>query len=292
MADLLRYNIYCNSEQATKEWILDEDTAPPTTCPTDTGHVVTLASVSVVEAIRTSRVEILDKDGKSAYAPTDQNGRPTFVGNMIKDGYLLYVTGAYDDVVGSKIGEGAQFCGRGTVNVPGRFLHHWYILGGLVTSKGAECEDWMSMKATCPATVATSTPGTGNADKVPLGGGANMFVPAAGDGDWTIDFDTMEAGEINQYAKPVPQAGGPWTWDPKQTPSVFPGTGYYLFDFVKPLARQANRIPQLFHGQITPQQLEGKLILPHWDIEFSFHEDTAGDTQGAACIVMVREQTI
>jgi len=47
--DWVKWQIYCETEQAWKYWTLDADAAPPTTCPDDTAHAVNLASVDEVD---------------------------------------------------------------------------------------------------------------------------------------------------------------------------------------------------------------------------------------------------
>ena len=52
-------------------------------------------------------------------------------------------------------------------------------------------DDTFDFSVIIPATPArANVGGTGNANKYPIGGGANMFIPAAGNGAWDIDLAT------------------------------------------------------------------------------------------------------
>lgn len=51
MGDVIQYRLYCEAEATYKEWLLDETEAAPTTCPTDTAHTITAASVTVIDNI-------------------------------------------------------------------------------------------------------------------------------------------------------------------------------------------------------------------------------------------------
>lgn len=47
--DWIKYRIYCSTENAWKEVILDATAAPPTTCPSDTAHTVIAASADEID---------------------------------------------------------------------------------------------------------------------------------------------------------------------------------------------------------------------------------------------------
>jgi len=45
------WKIYCETEAAWKQWVLSENASAPTTCPTNTGHTVTVGSVALEKTI-------------------------------------------------------------------------------------------------------------------------------------------------------------------------------------------------------------------------------------------------
>jgi hypothetical protein len=300
-----KYRIYCETD-SKYEYVWGEDA--PTKCPVDTAH--TVSTVSIVQTIGDSLATIVNDDGSYANFPATAKKTPIFQPSIVPPGYSLYITSAFDDITNAKRGKGNLFAIEEVgitadpvdgpfEKVEGRFLEHVYILGGSIGDRNtAGFKDWIQMTAFAPASAPTSTPGTGNADKVATGLGFNIIVPNANDtGDWTVDGTTLEAGEINQDLAPVPNATqtGYWNWDPTQTPSVTPAAGdgdYDLFDAQLPLVRQANRI--LFwstSGDITPSSLKGKKLLPHWLLRFEICRYETGTLKGTARMTIARAKT-
>lgn len=60
---LLKYRIRCTTDSVDEYWWLSEGDPSPTTCPTNTGHSVDLASVAVVDRSGPSEVEVAPKTG-------------------------------------------------------------------------------------------------------------------------------------------------------------------------------------------------------------------------------------
>jgi hypothetical protein len=252
------------------------------------------------------KVLMVGEDGTIIPHPATESGTPISVVNIIPPGYYYYATGAFDDIATPAKGAGAQIAisrdGAGNTQLSGRFLEHVYVIQGGFACINAEHDDWVQLDLKSPASAPTSTPGTGNADKIPLGGGANIITPAT-NGDWTVDGSTLEAGEINQDLSPVPaydsdgNPNGWWDWDPTQTPSLITNltqTGHFnLFDFPIPLARQANRLPALLSGAFTPPTMKGKKILPHWEWHFCLTRGSQAGTVKAACFIgLARKSTV
>ncbi len=250
---------------------------------------------------------ILDDDAKGVHWPATSQRTPVFQPSVVPPGYLYYVTGAFDDIAGSSRGNGPQIgmsrTGAGSVVVEGRMLEHCYILGGEIGQKGGQFDDHISMEVYAPASAPTSTAGVGNTDKVATGSGFNILVPVpGGDGDWTVDGSTMEAGEINQDLCPVRNAtvSGYWHWDPDASPSITPVADpgnpdgeYDLFDAELPIVRQANRLPLLASGEVTPDTLKGKKILPHWTYKFTMTVVTnSGAVEAVGVLRMARKKTV
>jgi hypothetical protein len=131
-----------------------------------------------------------------------------------------------------------------------------------------------------PATVATSTPGEGNANKVAIpgtGGALNIFVPAAGDGAWTIDLSSRDCCPVlTDQNHPI----GYWDWDwPDEglgtVSASIPGQGYYnLYDFAVDPA--VVLIPKLHllgsHMREVPQTAPHPTdVLPHHKMKCYVH---------------------
>jgi len=94
-------------------------------------------------------------------------------------------------------------------------------------------DEW-SVGMRMPATPCVANGGgTGNADKVPLGGGANLIVPAAGDGDWDVELGSESTLPTIVAIKDA--GNGYWDydqWTDTMVPSSTPGYGdWQLFDF-------------------------------------------------------------
>lgn len=304
-----RYKIYCETDSKWEKVLLDESEAAPTTCPTNTAHTVTANSASIIATIGPNDVTITNDDGTHVSFPATAKKTPIFQPSIVPPGYYLYVTSAFDDIASGKHGKGDLFAVEEVgitadpvdgpfEKVEGRFLEHVYILGGSIGDRNtAGYKDWIQMTAFAPASAPTSTPGTGNADKVATGLGFNIIVPAV-NGDWTVDGTTLEAGEINQDLCPVPNATqtGYWNWDPTASPSITSAAGdgdYDLFDAQLPLVRQANRI--LFwstSGDITPSSLKGKKLLPHWLLRFEVCRYETGTLKGTARMTIARSKTV
>jgi len=232
--------------------------------------------------------------------PQTTNKTPIFNPDVIPPSYLLYLTGAFDDLGGGLIGAGDQIeieatydGGPKTETLDGQYLTHQYIVGGEIGVIGTIGKgDWASMMAYAPASAPEDRTGThdGNANKVATGMGFNIIVPAPGnDGDWNVDGSALTAGEINTGLVPVPSASTPqtgyWNWDPDEDPSITPVANpgapdgaYDLYDVAMPLVRQANRLglAAVTGKNCCPPNVRGKKFLPHWKCRFFLHRETSG----------------
>jgi hypothetical protein len=70
MAKVTEYKIYCETDAQWERWFLDENDPAPTTCPVDTGHTVTGASVSIVKHIGPNAVEVTNDPVVHTRKPT------------------------------------------------------------------------------------------------------------------------------------------------------------------------------------------------------------------------------
>ena len=157
-------------------------------------------------------------------------------------------------------------------------------------------EDTFSAIAILPATPCTPNGGgTGNANKVPIGGGANLIVPAAGDGAWDVDLETavpVPADSIDHETGAIVAAG---YWDCNYytgvvTPSATPGSAkFYLFDF-------ENQAPLLYKiptgdpdGSFDIDASKVEWIHPRWIIRFECTKVTAGAGKIGGWLMLFRE---
>lgn len=132
-------------------------------------------------------------------------------------------------------------------------------------------DEW-SFSIVMPATVGTSTPGEGNANKVDAGG-FNIYVPAAGDGDWTVDLDT---------AVPV-GAGGAGFWDydvftDVLTMSGTPGqAGHHLMDIsIEAFFMKRLPIPTHAMAVFDMEPYKSERIAPRWKLRLTIHKSAVG----------------
>jgi len=304
---IAHYTIHCSTEGLWRDHYLPEGDPEPTTCPVDTGHTVTPDSVNVVETFGPNEVNIVSPDGSVASFPQTSAKTPIYQPSIVPPGYVLYLTGAFDDVATGARGGGALIALKktdtGDTAVEGQFIEHVYILGGAIAAIGANYTDYVSMDVKAPASAPTDKTGThdGNANKVSVGP-FSIIVPAPlGDGDWDVDGAALTAGEINTDLVPIPSDGtGYWNWDPDTTPSITPVAdpsapdgAYNLFDAELPLARQANKLPCLIGGSIAPSALKGKKLLPHWVFVFTLHREIgAGSVEVACRMTLARKKTV
>lgn len=145
-------------------------------------------------------------------------------------------------------------------------FHDWIYVGkGLITFKNAGPGDQMTVTIKAPATVTSSTPGTGNCNKVPIGGGVNILVPAPGnDGTHTVQ-------DTDKVPVPASNEDGYWDWD---TPDIgkglvsagVPGASlYHLMDQDIYLVKWIRDIQLIGDGSkdLDPK-IKSRRILPHW----------------------------
>lgn len=251
-------------------------------------------------------VNILNEDKTVWHQAISSAKTPITIPNIVPPGYIAYITGAFDDIETPARGSGDQMVveqdGSGEETLSGRFLEHFYVLNGSYHEDGnADIRDWVSMHLYAEASTPTSTPGAGNAAKVSYGPG-NVIIPAE-DGDWTVDGETLEAGEINENLVPLPaydadgNPNGNWDWDPTASPSITPalGVGHYnLLDFAAGIiGRQANRLPLKGSCEsCVPEVVKGKKILPHWTIVFTIHRHVTGSAAVAFEMKIARKNTV
>ena len=160
--------------------------------------------------------------------PTDDDGKPQMVPNLLPSWTSLYFAGQGDHRTNG-LGEGTAFTCTSelgeTKTVEWIYTDQVYLVGGSVIFSGAELGDIMDYEVVAPATALGV--GSTTVSKVPYGAG-HVLVPDP-NGNFTIDPTNVGL---------VPSSGqGYWDWDdPSQgygtiTPNYEGTGGYSLFDF-------------------------------------------------------------
>jgi hypothetical protein len=200
--------------------------------------------------------------------PKTPDGKLQVSPDIFPGGVSLYVVGAGDS--GGTVGSGNAFqstseSGGDTV-VEFGFRDWVYMAGGGLMCSGALLGDYICYDLYAPANPAVAAPSNdGNCNKVDLGGGFNMIVPAAGDGAFNIDFSA---------AVPVPAENndGYWDWSEPDSglgavsPSMPAHGKYNIFEPQLPLGTFVKKLPLLGTQtvDITIPALKPKKVLPHW----------------------------
>ncbi len=169
------------------------------------------------------------------------------------------------------------------------------VAGGTGKYAGAVLGDYVSISTFAPATQATSTPGTGNANKYNLGGPLNMFTAAPdSDGDWTIVLD-------DGTAHPVPNAAQTGQWNYAKASKGWGTTtlgsgasGYDLYDFEVTLVPFVVKEHILGAGvlDVSPPNVHPTDVFPEWSFRCSiFNVDAAHTVEMVWRLVTARTQT-
>jgi hypothetical protein len=224
--------------------------------------------------------------------------KPIVIPYPATEGFSTYFTGAGDDLSptppASGRGEGTRlifdFAGPGTIT---KILNFSEIVevhdGQLMYQNNNEFDmttDTLSLSFTMPATPVTSTPGTGNCNKVDVGG-YNILIPAAGDGQWTLDLNT---------AIPVPakQHDGYYNMNFKTgalTVGV-PGDSNCNFFDIPITAYSIKELP-IGHplGQFDIEAYKTESFHQRWDLHVTVNKVSAGAGKAAGWLMLFREFT-
>lgn len=229
------------------------------------------------------------------------DGRSIIAVNRIPAGFTIYPTGKADALQanGYRAGDSLIFDANNKVR-RFRMNSHWYGIGGRVIWQGSDLDDYISGKLVAPATVGTNT--AGDFDKVALGGGLNVFVPATpGQGAWTLDIAEKFTGTQVLKCTPVPKAGNTGFFDydsDANTLSVnYTQTGgYNLYDFDATLFQMGShcwgRNQEGAESSLEIPGVVGKLLYNSWAIDFTLTtEKTSGIKVGLVMITSVKSNT-
>lgn len=242
----------------------------------------------VVDAVDIADFEAIFKPpGNNALMQVTEDRRIVGVTNRIPAGHTIYLTGKADGITstpGYRNGDSLIFDANNKVK---RFqlMGHWYGIGSRLIWEGADLEDYMSASLIAPATVGTNT--TGDFNKVALGGGANVYVPAApGTGAWTLDLTEKHTSTQVLKCTPVPKAGNTGFFDYNSSTNVLTVNytqtgGYNLYDFSATLLKFAShcwgRKQDGCESALEIQGIIAKLLFNSWVIDFTL---TTAKTSG------------
>lgn len=286
MTTWYEWNIKCATDN---QWykVITKTQTEPTVCPNNASHsTVPNSGLIINKLIQTSpRLTLPDEDGRLIVSP-----------GLYPDFLNQCFTSESDDITNGLRGGGNPFVisvadGTSTVTTEYRFIDYCQILGGDIRVFNANIDDRFTADVYAEATpVTVNNTNTGNCNLVPIGVGANIIVPAMGDGTHDIDLDAPENANVAgdptnplspvfiSRASPVPSRAedntptGYWDWS-RQTGGITPapGTGTYnLFDFPMTLVKYVNKISVYGGNSMFKQSLllnhRGGPFLPHWRI--------------------------
>jgi hypothetical protein len=197
--------------------------------------------------------------------------------NRIAPGFTVYKTGKSDGVATSPGYRTGDYLLFDASNTSKRFQmkNAWFLLGGTIIWEGADLDDSMGAKLIAPATVGVNSAGDFN--KYALGGGANMYVPAApGAGAWTLDLAAVHTSTSVLKCCPVPSTTNTGYFDYDVDTNVLTVNtgatgGYNLFDFELTMMHLAYGIwGKKYDGAETSldvTEVVGKTLLPNWIVQ-------------------------
>lgn len=189
----------------------------------------------------------------------------------------LYLCGRGDDIDGGLRGKGPLFeiesTETGDTSLTTQFIDDVVLKGGKAFCEGGKLTDNVDFEAMADATVVSSNPGAGNCNLSPIGGGANIIVPAVGDGDYDVTLsNAIPIPAKNSNGEP----NGYWNRDSSGNPTAAPVAGkgrYNLFDFGLVLTRHVAGVPLLSGGILVlgDNQAKPSAILRQWKLRCTMH---------------------
>lgn len=213
-------------------------------------------------------------------APRTRDGKNIYLPNLFPGNVMLYLCGCGDS--SSVIGAGNKFkltSSSGTQTIDFQFRDWVYLAGGGIFYEAASTDDEVTMKLWAPASTVSASSGgnTGNANLVSLGGGANMIVPAPGNGTHNVTNAILVPSYDEENGE---TPAGYWDWN---TPDTGLGTvsanasgkgAFNLFSFNIDLTyfvRSLQFIGTSADGNfaLTVPAIKPKKILPHWKFTVS-----------------------
>lgn len=283
-------------------------------CATATGP----DAVDFAATLKSTAVEVGSKDdalalgfyannGNAKVTPKTSDGKTVVLPNLFPGNVFLYITGVGDDSTTVGAGPDFKLTSTGVLNPCTEDLvfgfRDWcYLAGGGVFYENATTGDKISMKLYAPATTTTAAAGgnTGNCNKVALGGGLNMIVPAAGDGTHNLGATVTPVPSYDEENGETPV--GYWDWSNPDTGvgtvSANPGAGKWnLFDFDMDLVCFVRNLQLVGNGSngnfdITVPAIKPKKILPQWKFKVSLCAVAGHTVKAGWYMVTARRKTL
>lgn len=220
MTTMNKYRIFCTTEGLFHHVWKEEGEAAPTLCPVDSAHTINSAKTSIETTVKdTFAVDASGNLKTDDKTPRDEDGKQIVQVYPASLSKKTFFTSKGDSLsptppdTGRGKGTPIRLTWEGTEAFPStkevelRFNEIMEVHDGEASWKPIDHfsgADEFSFDIEIPATVPTSTPGTGNVQEVDLGSGKKAYVPAAGNGSHTVDLVSWSAANA---AVPVPGGG-------------------------------------------------------------------------------------
>lgn len=229
--------------------------------------------------------------------PVAADGKPFVLPNSFPGEVLLNFAGVSDKLSPAERFGGDLFAasqtGIGSQTFTIDFLDGLFLAGGHIDWDGGSYGSSIYMELTAPAstTKAPAVANQGNCNKVALGGGKNLIVPAAGNGVYDLDVVVpIPANDTETNAQ-----NGYWTysepWCGKGTisPGAPGASKYNLLDFEVELAHFTKLHLMLDTGQrdMVAPAIKPKWILPEWKMKVIISNATDGKTLRCAWDLLI-----
>jgi len=253
----------------------------------------TTATLVVDQAEAVALIEGIHRKPPS---PREADGKQVFVASPATEGWMTWVTSRGDDLTGNKRGDGqlikVAFTEAGDSQIDLEYLEPVELHDGELNWDPAQwgVDDEFSFSAVIPASVPTSTPGVGNCNKVDVGG-YNILVPAAGDGDWTIDLG------VTQPVVPTSKSTQNGYWDVNLDTGIVSPSGdvgkasWHLLDvpvesfFMKRIAMGNPR------GVFEIDVYKAEWVSPKWKMRLAVKRVTSGAGTVGGWLMLFREKS-
>ena len=230
--------------------------------------------------------------------PVAADGKPFVLPNSFPGEVLLNFVGASDKITApaERFGGaffGLQQVGAGEASFTVDFLDGVFLAGGHINWDGGFWGSTIYMELVAPATTtkAPAVANQGNCNKVQIGQGINLIVPAAGNGAYDLDVpvpipafhdETNAQQGYWNYSEP-------WIGKGTMSPCATPVGKYNLLDFEVELAHFTKLHLFLATGQrdMVAPAIKPKWILPEWKMKVVINNADANSTLRAGWDLLV-----
>lgn len=248
---------------------------------TDEGILDDIVAAHSGESLTPTALPVQLYSGTHA-APVASDGRLYISPNIFPEECYMVFTGSGDKITEPQDRFGGDLClleknGQGDSEMDLRFIDGVYIAGGHISWTGGDpgAYIYMELRSDASTVKAPQTPGEGNCNLVATGLGFNMIVPAAGNGQYDLDY----AAPVPAYHPETNAKTGYWEysepWIGKGTVSagVAQHSKYNLYDeglelnhFAKILLLTNEGTRDMFIPAMKP-----KWLLPEWYLRIELH---------------------